>query len=329
MKRVFSVAFLLTLLVVSLGWAVSRGVAAQGELSRPAGVAHEPAGVFHPKTFVHQATAENIVDDLTLIDHPYTNNNPDAILLVTQNWNPAWAGDGTYNNHDVGVFYDSIEQKWAIYNEDNTVMTEGAAFNILIPNPVFNVFVHTTTAENNALNWTNLDHPVTNGNPEAIVFATHNYNPPGGGSGEYHDHSLGVWYSKSSRWAIFNQDIATMAEGVGFNVWATTAYSSTDLAVFVHTANVTNTVLNWTELDHPLANGNPAAHIIVTQNWSVNGVYNDKAIGVWYDDDDGIWGIFNQDESAMPLGAAFNVRISSRYLYLPMIQYDEANVTQP
>ena len=114
-----------------------------------------------------------------------------------------------------------------------------------------------------------------------------------------------------------------MAEGVDFNGYVGQA----DRFNFVHTATVTNTVKNWTAIDHPMANGNPAAHIIVTQNWSVNGVYNDKAVGVWYNGTQ--WAIFNQDESAMPERAAFNVRVITRYSYLPMIQYDHAHAANP
>ena len=38
--------------------------------------------------FVHVATAANITSNWTTIDHPLTNGNPNAIILVTPNWNP-------------------------------------------------------------------------------------------------------------------------------------------------------------------------------------------------------------------------------------------------
>jgi hypothetical protein len=56
--------------------------------------------------FVHQATVENTVEDGTYLNDPLTNANPDAVLSVTQNWNPGGAG-GTYNDHPVGVRYDA------------------------------------------------------------------------------------------------------------------------------------------------------------------------------------------------------------------------------
>jgi hypothetical protein len=79
-------------------------------------------------------------------------------------------------------------------------------------------FVHTATAANINSNWTEIDHPLTNDDPNAIVFVTQNWNP-GDSSGQYNDHSIGVWYrSSTGRWAIFNQDIASMPEGADFNV---------------------------------------------------------------------------------------------------------------
>ena len=43
--------------------------------------------------FVHTATATNTGFNYTLIDHPLTNNNPNAIVLVTQNYNPGGGAD--------------------------------------------------------------------------------------------------------------------------------------------------------------------------------------------------------------------------------------------
>jgi hypothetical protein len=103
--------------------------------------------------FVNTATAANISSNWTDIDHPLTNGNPNAIVMVTQNWNPAGVG-GTYNDHPIGVWYHSSAQKWAIFNQDQASMPEGAAFNVVVPPSGADVFVHTATAGNIASNWT-------------------------------------------------------------------------------------------------------------------------------------------------------------------------------
>ena len=170
--------------------------------------------------FVHTATAANTSGNHTYIDHPLTNNNPNAIVLVTPNWNPGGVGN-TYNNHPIGVYYSGGEQKWAVFNQDLASMPTGAAFNVLIPATGADAFVHTATAANITGNWTTIDHPLTNGNPNAIVLVTQNWNPSGG-SGTYNNHPIGVWYSNSAqKWSVFNQDLASMPDGAAFNVIVT------------------------------------------------------------------------------------------------------------
>ena len=61
--------------------------------------------------FVHVARAANITSNWTAIDHPLTNGKPNAIILVTPNWNPG-SVRGTYDKHPIGVWYDG--SKWAI-----------------------------------------------------------------------------------------------------------------------------------------------------------------------------------------------------------------------
>lgn len=131
--------------------------------------------------FVHTATAANINGHYTYVDHPLTNDNPNAILLVTQNWNPGGVG-GIYNDHPIGVWYSSSAKKWAVFNQDFAAMPTGAAFNVLIPATGADTFVHTATAANIAGNHTYIDHPFTNNNPNAIVLVTQNWNPGGVGN---------------------------------------------------------------------------------------------------------------------------------------------------
>jgi hypothetical protein len=80
---------------------------------------------------VHHATSANIVDNSTYIDHPLINNNLDAVLTVTPNWNPG-GGTGIYNVHPVGVWYDDAEEKWAILNQDLAPMPKRAAFDVAV-----------------------------------------------------------------------------------------------------------------------------------------------------------------------------------------------------
>jgi hypothetical protein len=88
--------------------------------------------------FIHQATASNIgcsFSQCTLIDHPLTNNDQDAILFVTQNFNYAQYPGTANNPHPVGVQYLTASSRWVIYNVDLSAMTEDALFNVMVVKP--------------------------------------------------------------------------------------------------------------------------------------------------------------------------------------------------
>jgi hypothetical protein len=82
-------------------------------------------------TFIHHADLLNTAGNYTYLDDPLTNGGPDAVLSVTQNWNPG-GGGGVYNNHPVGAVYDAKLKKWAVLNRDGASMPRGAAFNIAV-----------------------------------------------------------------------------------------------------------------------------------------------------------------------------------------------------
>jgi hypothetical protein len=63
------------------------------------------------------------------IDSPLTNSRANAILLVTHNYT---ASSNQYHNKAVGVFFDDTH--WFVYNEDQSPMLGGMAFNVLVIN---------------------------------------------------------------------------------------------------------------------------------------------------------------------------------------------------
>ncbi|MBK8049860.1 MAG: hypothetical protein IPK16_23790 [Anaerolineales bacterium] len=82
--------------------------------------------------FIHQSTAGNTSANHTIIDHPMTNGDPNAILLVTQNYSPGGV-PSVYNPHATGVWYDGA--KWVIVNLYYETMPVGAAFNVMVVKP--------------------------------------------------------------------------------------------------------------------------------------------------------------------------------------------------
>lgn len=77
-------------------------------------------------------------------------------------------------------------------------------------------FIQVATVNNITGSYTEIDHPLTNNAPGAMLIVTPNYNPPNV-TGGYNDHPIGVSYF-NNKWRIFNQDSAAMPVGVAFNV---------------------------------------------------------------------------------------------------------------
>jgi hypothetical protein len=158
-------------------------------------------------------------------------------------------------------------------------------------------FVWTAASSNITSNWTTIDSSFTNGNAGAILIVTPYFNP----NSVYDDHPIGVWYA-SGRWTIFHQDQVSMIPGAAFNVLV---YSSTSPGTFTWVATSSSIQNNWTSISTSLISSGSAAQLLVTPVYNPHDIYDDHPIGVWWTGSN--WTVFNQDKTAMPVNAAFNV----------------------
>ena len=286
------------------------------------GTAHVSARAALPHTWsggyaVQIATPASISGNYTLIDNAFSNNNPNALLIVSQDWYYAGHGGtgGTYNNHPVGVWYNAAAGKWAIFNEDGAPMTPNVMFNIILWSArgldnsgaaiAYMHIAHTTAAAS-----TDIDNSVTNNNPNAHVFVTPNANPPGG-SAIYDNHPVGVWYNNATHhWAIYNDDFATMPANAAFNV---VAYPASYDPAYTLTSNSSNSAGDYTNLTDGLSNI-PGSLVFVTHVWNpggTGGTYHNHNLGVWFNSAVNQWSIFNEDQTTMPPGVSFNVLVQN------------------
>ncbi|MFN0200619.1 MAG: hypothetical protein ACKVTZ_03820 [Bacteroidia bacterium] len=156
-------------------------------------------------------------------------------------------------------------------------------------------WVHTTTAANLNQNYTWLDNPATNNNPNAVVLANAEF------SGAYK--SIGVWYDGSrQKWAVFYQDLSTMPQNRKFHIAVVPSG-------FVHTVTKTNINKHLTVIDNPATNNEPNMVINITQRYDKG--YNNRAVGVWYNSGIQKWCIFNEDLSNLTAGLQFNIHVST------------------
>ncbi len=276
-------------------------------------------------SYVHVATAANISgshDEYTKLDHPQLNDNPDARLLVTQNWNPP-LGSGVYNDHEVGVVFIANYSgggSWYIYNEDATAIPVGAAFNVLVMGGDSLSFVHLSNDINTSGRATRLN-PI---DPDCLLcpsstlmLYTHTATFEGIPGGSFNHHSSIVYGSPSYSIVTENADsccLDLMPTGVFFNVLIA---KSPDIASslgwsFEHFASAGTNSGNSTFLDHPELNGRAGAVVFVARAGPVL-VSSAHVLGVWFTGS--VWAIFFQDHATMIENSLYN-------LYIPPLMSD-------
>jgi hypothetical protein len=270
------------------------------------------ASVTATSHFTVTGDSSNTSGDSTFINDAATNGLPDDILFVSQNWNAQGVCGCVYNTAPVGVWYDSGNDQWAVFNESGSAMPAGASFNVLaVPASSSSVFVQTATSANIAGDSTFIDSSLTNDNPGAQLQVTQDWNP-GGSGGVYNNHNIGVWYDTTNHeWAIFNQDEATMTTGAAFNVMVGTAPSNGGTGA-VQKVKAKNTAGDSTLINNAVVNGDPNAVVFTTPNWDPSGsggTYDDVAPGVWWTGS--TIAVFQEDTSSMIKHSAFNVLMFS------------------
>ena len=249
--------------------------------------------------FVHTATTTNSTANVTYLDHPDLNNNPDAKIVFNHFWN-----NGIYNDKATGLWYDG--SSWTIYNEDTTEMTEGSSYNVYIAKEG-ELITHIANVANQGSSdsYSVIDHPQLNGNPNAIVVISTIYNP----NNVYNNNNYSVWYSDTSqRWIIFNESLGAIPLNSAFNV----LIQGDTVESFKHQATTANITGNYTVIEHPSLDNNPNAKFVFTHNWGQTGdssnVVLDKTLSLWYTGS--YWSIYTEDLSAMPENILFDIVIT-------------------
>jgi len=281
-------------------------------VAMPAGVAFS---IFTPPQnsvfFTHTATVVNTSNNLTLLDNAYLNSNPDAKVFAMPANNP---GSGSYFNHNIGVYYQTESGRWGIFNQVKTeAILAGSSFFVYVSQPAFTQTVtHITTKDNSPSNYTVLDSPLLNNNPNVVLNVMHEYGT--GVSAQYSNAVYGVWYStRRHKWTIYRNDSTAMATGLKFNVLIQPKLSDT----FVFMANASNIMTgindNVAVIDHPLLNYNPNALVYVMHNLNPPGAViqnvDNHPLGVRYVNNH--WAVYQTDFEAIPVNSYYNIYVTN------------------
>jgi hypothetical protein len=256
---------------------------------------------------VHVATPDTLDGSTTRISHPWLDDDPTNMLLVTHVLNPG--GTPTARNpHPISVRYVGVWGRWEIFNGDGAPMPPNAAFFVTILEEE-GTLLHTALPEDTDFNWTQLSHAALNGNAGAAFVVTKYAGAPDTPDYTENPAEIGVYYF-SGTWRIFNQDDSDMPLGTHFFV----ATDPRGRLAFTHDADgsIGGPTPERTVVDHISLNGLSLLSFHVTSNWNPPGqpgVYNDHPVGVVYDATSGKWAIENVDGAPIPAGASFNILI--------------------
>lgn len=175
-------------------------------------------------TYMHQATSSNTTDHFTALPPEFTNH-----FLFYTTYYPS-----VYNNKRYS--WDYIGTTRYLYTPSFTDIPENARF-IIYKSAGEVTFSHITSASNIVANYSIIDHPFLNGNPNATFVFSHFYGLYGEPTQHNIDKNLGVWYD-GSKWAIYTEDQSPMPEGLAFDILIAANEMSTNEVIIADKINV-------------------------------------------------------------------------------------------
>ncbi len=212
------------------------------------------------------ATISGSLNQVTTIDDPDFNNADSGPYAVFSHyWNP----HGIYNTNLDGFYYDNSIHRRQIYNEDNvTPIPTNAAYKILKNGSgVVARFTHVSNAANITGNFTLIDNPNLNNNPNATFVFSHYYGISGHDA--YVTHKISAFYSGSlHKWALYTEDHSAFPSDAAIDI----IVANPDPLAINDIANLENIKL----YPNPVANiakitaDQPIAHISVFNSLGQN-----------------------------------------------------------
>ena len=122
-------------------------------------------------------------------------------------------GSNVYSNNNVGIGTSTPSSKLDVIG---TLSASGLRAPGAGINTVTFAFTHKVTSGSLFGNYTLIDNPLCNADPNAIVIVTHNWSADTSSS-TYLTNAVGVWYN-GTKWSIFDQTNASLEVGDTFNV---------------------------------------------------------------------------------------------------------------
>ena len=157
-------------------------------------------------SYVHESTVDNNSTFFTYTNNPLTNSDEDKLVFVTHL--NRFATDKV--DYNLGMFFDVGIGVWNIFNESFTTLPIPRSYHVATSGEEGLLgYKHIMNDLNTIDNYTALDHPLLNGNPNAKFVFTHD--------GTFHsgvnflDMTVGAYYFEAyERWLIYSEDESEM-----------------------------------------------------------------------------------------------------------------------
>lgn len=271
------------------------------------------------KIFMYKA--EFVANDIAPIYHPLLNANPSARPIISH----FIEDDALNNDHNIGVAYSPDFNTWILYTEDGAPFVQNSSYFIYVPDEAYS-YVHESTVDNNGSFFTYTDNPLTNSDEDKLLFVTHLNRF----ATDKVDFNLGVFFDNGiGIWNIFNEAFTALPTPRSYHI-ATSGEEG--LVGYKHIMNETNTMDNYTALDHPLLNGKPDAKFVFTHDGSGTSVnFLNITVGAYYFEAYERWLIYSEDESEMfpTTQGAFNILILESSMNTQENQFENSLTAYP
>ena len=165
-------------------------------------------------------------------------------------------------------------------------------------------YVHANHTSNCFADYTLLDGSIVGTNSADHLIFTHVWGITDGTHERYMPQSHGLWYT-GAEWSIFNEKQIAIDTNLAFNV----LNAKVNGTAFTHTVTGANSIDNVSLIDNSLLNDNPDAVFFISKTWD-NGVYDTAHVGIWYDQTDLKWTVYNEDGfTPLEVNSTYNIFI--------------------
>lgn len=293
---------------ILLGLVLGLMLAGQASLNPRAGdiaVPKPPEMATDARHFIHIVNAKNrLSNKVSVISHPLTNDNPGALIYVSQNLNPAGAATKPVFTGQAAVEYNVALGRWTLV-AIGVNFANGHSFTVQVAAADDYHYVHGDANPGGAA--TELDHPLLNNNPDAVVMVT-----PQRWGGILNNHRVALDYNEGTGlWSIVNQDGEPMPDDVRFNIKMA---SDRDEGGKVQVEDDPKFKIgpDSAVINDPSLNHNPYALFLYTAQANIDEPEMDYPYAAAYYAPSGRWRITRQDGGEME-GAIFHIHMPEPY----------------